>query len=710
MANRLLLSLRQLDCCPPHFVDLNGVGLTASLTADQTSSCSLSEDVPSQQQAPLSAFQALIDAAIENQAVSRPLGSGQTFPVANAPSAGGSQGLPAAPFIPSSQPTQSASASALVGEVPCLWTGCDEVFPNVDLLLDHFRTTASHIPFPNALGLDPSFNAGALQAEELFQNAAAQNLAQQQQQQRQASDDAKATQEILDFFSQSSASQAQSVPPMPAQPVSLPMPAPASASLDSYKVQCQWGGQPHSFTLADLLPPAPSSASTSRDVPMTSDAAMLSPTNLFLKHLMEDHLAGIGAGGLASLPPQPLQVNTLPPAVAVSPALLADDAGSVFSSGGGNSLVPDGWSASTPLSSSSTAGTPTSLDSGAFAGMLHAAHTHPHHHAPSSGFHHHHNIHQYSPLHQPQQHQFFFMPQHVHHAHQIAPHVHAHHQHAHSHSHGPGSASFAHQLPGGDVQHHHCSIDPPQSANSTRPSSSSSSSQVGRSAGRHHPYRAPTLTTDVPLPASASSTGVGGHHSHVHRLPHSHHMHMHKHAHSRHLLPSIKHGSVRSSISSMGEVAQSQGSPADGSPAPSVHACGWPGCGLVFDDTAALTDHLDKVHVGSGKNQYSCGWEGCDRALHGRELTLQLPLASFRLLTSHSFAPCRTAVFKSKQKIMRHLQSHTGHKPFVCPLCSQTFSEAATLQQHVRRHSTDSAPSILDPFCIFTIANASTTL
>jgi uncharacterized Zn-finger protein len=44
---------------------------------------------------------------------------------------------------------------------------------------------------------------------------------------------------------------------------------------------------------------------------------------------------------------------------------------------------------------------------------------------------------------------------------------------------------------------------------------------------------------------------------------------------------------------------------------------------------------------------------------------------------------------------MRHLQSHTGHKPFVCPLCSQTFSEAATLQQHVRRHSTDSTCSLL---------------
>jgi hypothetical protein len=406
------------------------------------------------------------------------------------------------------------------------------------------------------------------------------------------------------------------------------MPASASPSLDPFSVQCQWGGQTHTFTLADLLPPAQPGDSTNHDVSMTTDTATLSPTNLFLKHLMEDHLAGIGPSGLIPFPPQPLHVNTSTPVVSVSPGLLGDDAGSVFSASGGAALGSSEWSASTPLSSTSTAGTPTSLDSGVFAGILHA-HSHPHHH-PLGGFHHHHNIHQYSPLHHPQQHQFFYVPQHVHHAHlhtQLSPHVHAHthHQHVHAHSHGPADPIFALQPPAGQQQHH-CSIDPPPTASATRPSSSSSSaSHLGRSASRHHPYRPPT--SDVPSPASTSATGA--HHSHVHHL---HHKHKHTHAHSRHLLPSIKHASGRSSISSMGEVAQSQGSPIDGmdGPAvPSVHACGWPGCGLVFDDTAALTDHLDKVHVGSGKNQYSCGWEGCDRALHGRQLATLPSCAPF---------------------------------------------------------------------------------
>lgn len=33
---------------------------------------------------------------------------------------------------------------------------------------------------------------------------------------------------------------------------------------------------------------------------------------------------------------------------------------------------------------------------------------------------------------------------------------------------------------------------------------------------------------------------------------------------------------------------------------------------------------------------------------------------------------------------------HTGHKPFQCKLCKQHFSESATLQQHMRRHTHES--------------------
>ncbi|KIK91522.1 hypothetical protein PAXRUDRAFT_830771 [Paxillus rubicundulus Ve08.2h10] len=103
------------------------------------------------------------------------------------------------------------------------------------------------------------------------------------------------------------------------------------------------------------------------------------------------------------------------------------------------------------------------------------------------------------------------------------------------------------------------------------------------------------------------------------------------------------------------------------------HVCKWLSCTQTFTSCDDLTTHIASVHVGSGKAHYECFWEGCAR--HGEN------------------------GFPSKQKISRHLQSHTGHRPFQCRQCHQNFSEAATLQQHMRRH-TQEKPYVCDyPGC-----------
>ncbi|EMD39231.1 hypothetical protein CERSUDRAFT_134205 [Gelatoporia subvermispora B] len=106
---------------------------------------------------------------------------------------------------------------------------------------------------------------------------------------------------------------------------------------------------------------------------------------------------------------------------------------------------------------------------------------------------------------------------------------------------------------------------------------------------------------------------------------------------------------------------------------PSAHVCRWRACTECFMSCDELTAHIAAVHVGGGRAHYDCYWEGCNR--HG-ELG-----------------------FASKQKISRHLQSHTGHRPFQCTVCGQNFSEAATLAQHMRRH-TQEKPYVCDfPGC-----------
>ncbi|KIY67310.1 hypothetical protein CYLTODRAFT_353483 [Cylindrobasidium torrendii FP15055 ss-10] len=115
-----------------------------------------------------------------------------------------------------------------------------------------------------------------------------------------------------------------------------------------------------------------------------------------------------------------------------------------------------------------------------------------------------------------------------------------------------------------------------------------------------------------------------------------------------------------------------------------VHVCQWTSCGLSFPSCDELTRHLNEAHVGGGKAHYECFWSDCQR--HGER------------------------GFSSKQKICRHLQSHTGHRPFQCKLCKQNFSEAATLQQHMRRHTLEKPYTCDHPGCEkkFAIAGALT--
>lgn len=64
-----------------------------------------------------------------------------------------------------------------------------------------------------------------------------------------------------------------------------------------------------------------------------------------------------------------------------------------------------------------------------------------------------------------------------------------------------------------------------------------------------------------------------------------------------------------------------------------VHICRWLGCSKVFPSDGALHDHIVEDHIGSKKSTYECLWQGCTRGHR---------------------------VFDQKQKIKRHMQTHTG--------------------------------------------------
>lgn len=94
------------------------------------------------------------------------------------------------------------------------------------------------------------------------------------------------------------------------------------------------------------------------------------------------------------------------------------------------------------------------------------------------------------------------------------------------------------------------------------------------------------------------------------------------------------------------------------------HVCRWvtdgKECGVHFKCTQSLNQHVIDDHIGSRKTEYVCNWAGCER--HGRP-------------------------FAQRQKIHRHLITHTKNKPYVCSVCGNAFSEALVLKQHFRVHS-----------------------
>ncbi|KAI9632807.1 uncharacterized protein MKK02DRAFT_15141, partial [Dioszegia hungarica] len=136
--------------------------------------------------------------------------------------------------------------------------------------------------------------------------------------------------------------------------------------------------------------------------------------------------------------------------------------------------------------------------------------------------------------------------------------------------------------------------------------------------------------------------------------PHQHqHPHHHNHNHTDPTLPTPP-----------------QSDPSPASP-PKPLFCQWHDCthSAPFNTPAEMMDHLSEVHVGRGKESYACLWGDGDRIAGSTEIATT------------------GRVFRSRQKVLRHLQSHTGYRPYVCTVCDQAFSEAAPLAAHLRRHN-----------------------
>ncbi|KAK4648842.1 zinc-finger protein [Podospora bellae-mahoneyi] len=93
-------------------------------------------------------------------------------------------------------------------------------------------------------------------------------------------------------------------------------------------------------------------------------------------------------------------------------------------------------------------------------------------------------------------------------------------------------------------------------------------------------------------------------------------------------------------------------------------------CGFIFDDAEALFRHASNCHIKHaqkrpGDQGFRCGWDDCPRSAPG------------------------ASGFPQRSKIERHMQTHIGHKPHICPVCQKGFSAKQALTQHLFIHSNE---------------------
>lgn len=107
-------------------------------------------------------------------------------------------------------------------------------------------------------------------------------------------------------------------------------------------------------------------------------------------------------------------------------------------------------------------------------------------------------------------------------------------------------------------------------------------------------------------------------------------------------------------------------------------------CNFCSKISLTIHEHESHMETHEGELQYSC--KRCDEKFPTKEKARD-HLSSAHTSDDKAFS-CTQCVksFKNRYQLILHTRSHTGEKPFPCPICNRCFSMSSNLQKHLVRN------------------------